>query len=189
MGVPAHCLELCAPGISRKKYVFWKKKISRRTRRESSEHLRYRDPHHLIAMVNLPRFFGKFFSELTLVIAFGGREWAPWLSERRLVWEIFGRNRNQMMRISYFMTGKKKRDHFWLLCVDFNYLDEEKPWNSRSTIEKRVWRRSGSVILFLGWTCFHNFMANKGCLTCFLLTSNCLYLIADVFGHLKCEFS
>ena len=41
----------------------------------SSEHLRYREAHHLIAMVNLPRFFGKFFSELTLVIAFGGREW------------------------------------------------------------------------------------------------------------------
>ena len=51
----------------------------------SSEHCRNRDRHQLLARENVPRFFGKFCSKLTLAIEFEAHKRVPWLSERRQV--------------------------------------------------------------------------------------------------------
>ena len=51
----------------------------------SSEQYRKRDHHQLLARENVPRFFGKFCSKLTLAIEFEAHKRVPWLSERRQV--------------------------------------------------------------------------------------------------------
>ena len=51
----------------------------------SSEQYRNRHRHQLLARENVPRFFGKFCSKLTLATEFEAHKRVPWLSERRQV--------------------------------------------------------------------------------------------------------
>ena len=69
----------------------------------SSEQYRTHDHHQLLAQGNLPRLFGKFGSELTLVIEFGAHERVPWLSERRQVSKNLHSGLNSIDKFIYFL--------------------------------------------------------------------------------------